>query len=179
MTYPFIQAVHYTKGRSNTKPHLVVIHTMETPESEGRASQVANWFAGKTAPQASAHYMIDDTKVLQSVLETDTAWAVDDWKLNTSSISLEHAGAASQTPAQWADTYSTTMLKLSATLAADIAKRNHIPVVRLSPADILAGKSGFCGHADITKAMNIKGGHSDPGTNFPWSTYIKQIQALS
>ena len=175
MTYPFLQAASYSKGRNNHAPRLIVIHTMETPESEGRAKQVAGWFAGKTAPQASAHYMVDDKQIVQSVLETDTAWAVDDWDLNQVSISIEHAGSASQTLAQWMDGYSKAELALSANLAADIAHRWRIPLVKLSSADILAGKAGFCGHADITIAKNIKGGHTDPGENFPWSEYLKLV----
>ena len=176
MTYPFIQAKHYTKGRGGHKPRLIVIHTMETPETESRAKQVASWFAGKTAPNASAHYMVDDKQVLQSVQEADTAWAVDDFTLNEESISIEHAGSASQTPAQWADAYSVAELKLSAKLAADIAKRNGIPIVKLTPNDVLDGKSGFVGHNDITIAKKISGGHTDPGKNFPWDQYINLIK---
>ena len=175
MTYPFYQAKNFTKGRSNHNPRLIIIHTMETPESAGRAKQVATWFNGKTAPQASAHYMVDDKQIVQSVLEADTAWACDDWELNQVSISIEHAGSASQTPAQWADAYSTAELSLSAKLSADIAKRWSIPLVKLTPDDILAGKAGFAGHLDITKAKKIAGGHTDPGVNFPWETYLKLI----
>jgi N-acetyl-anhydromuramyl-L-alanine amidase AmpD len=176
MTYPFYQAVNYTKGRGGHIPRLIVVHTMETPESEGRAKQVAGWFAGKTAPQASAHYMVDDKQVVQSVSEFDTAWAVDDFALNQQSVSIEHAGSASQSAAQWADPYSQAELKLSAALAAEIATRYRIPVVKLTPADILAGKAGICGHHDITIAKAIAGGHTDPGINFPWDAYLGLVK---
>jgi N-acetyl-anhydromuramyl-L-alanine amidase AmpD len=171
MSYPFYQAANYTKGRQGNVPNLIVIHTMESPESVGAAKQVANWFAGKTAPQASAHYMVDNDLIVQSVQEADTAWAVDDWHYNTVSISIEHAGSAKQTAQQWQDPYS------QAELAADIAKRWHIPAVKLSPEDILSGKSGFCGHVDITVAKKIAGGHTDPGSNFPWTQYLKLVGA--
>ena len=175
MNYPFVTAKHFTVGRNGVKPRLIVIHTMETPENRGRAHQVAVWFSGANAPQASAHYGVDDAEIYQMVKETDTAWAVDDWDLNQASISVEHAGSASQTPTQWTDTYSLSELALSARLTADIAHRNNIPVVKLTPADILAGKSGFCGHNDITIAKKIAGGHTDPGANFPWNAYLKQV----
>lgn len=177
MTYPFIQAKHYTAGRGGKTPKLIVIHTMETPQTEGRANQVALWFAGSNAPQASAHYMVDDKEIIQTVNEADTAWAVDEFDLNEESISIEHAGYAAQTPAVWADAYSTAELALSASLSADIAKRHGIPVVRLTPAQIVAGESGFCGHVDITDAFKIAGGHTDPGANFPWASYLKAVQA--
>lgn len=176
MTYPIIIAKHFTLGRGKHKPSLIVVHTMETPENRGRAHQVAAWFAGPTAPQASAHYMVDDAEIYISVKEEDTAWAVDDFELNQKSISIEHAGTAAQTPAEWADPYSVSELKLSATLAADIAKRWNIPVVKLTPQDILAGKSGICGHVDITLAKKIHGGHTDPGQFFPWDLYINLIK---
>ena len=177
MTYPFTPAVNFTKGRGGNKPHLIVVHTMETPESNGRAKQVALWFAGKTAPKASAHYMVDNTSVVQSVKDEDTAWAVDDFILNEQSISIEHAGAASQSAGQWTDKYSADELATSAKLAAELAKKYNIPVAKLTPADITAGKSGFCGHIDITLAKKIAGGHTDPGPNFPWDKYLGQIKS--
>ena len=168
MTYPFAQAKYYTVGRGGTVPRLIVIHTMETPETYGRARQVWRWFWGKTSPKASAHYMTDATTIEQSVKETDTAWAVGDYILNRASISIELSGEASQTKAQWADAYSQAELTLVAGLVKEIATRQRIPLVRLTPADILAGKSGLCGHIDITIAKKIKGGHTDPGAHFPW-----------
>jgi N-acetyl-anhydromuramyl-L-alanine amidase AmpD len=122
--------------------------------------------------------MVDDAEIFQSVREEDTAWAVDDFALNQASISIEHAGAASQTSQEWQDNYSKHELATSARLAADIAKRYGIPGVKLTPADILAGKAGFCGHADITIAKKIAGGHSDPGVHFPWDLYLKQVNAI-
>jgi len=179
MTYQFITAKHFSVGRGTHKPHIIVIHTMETPENRGRAHQVAVWFSGANAPQASAHYMVDDSEIYQTVKEENSAWAVDDWELNQQSISIEHAGTASQSLVQWQDDYSKSMLANSAKLAADICKRWSIPIVRLTPQDIIAGKSGFCGHNDITHAKKIAGGHTDPGPNFPWNAYLKLVQSHS
>ena len=67
MTYPFVQAKHFTAGRGGHTPRMIVIHTMETPETEGRAKQVAAWFAGSTAPEASAHYCVDDKDIITSI----------------------------------------------------------------------------------------------------------------
>lgn len=174
--YPFIQAKHYSPGRGGKTVKLIVLHTMETPQSEGRANQVALWFAGSSAPQASAHYMVDDKQIVQSVSEQDTAWAVDEYDLNQESISIEHAGYAAQTPAVWANAYSTAELALSASLTADIAKRYKIPAVKLTPEQIVAGQSGFCGHVDITNAFKIAGGHQDPGEQYPWDKYMALVK---
>ena len=176
MTYPLIQSKYYTPGRSGHKPTIIVIHTMETPETQGRAHQVAQWFAGSTAPQSSAHYMVDDKEVYLTVPEANTAWAVGDFGINLMSISIEHAGQAAQTPQQWADAYSNGELHVSAKLVSEIAKRWNIPLVKLTPQDILDGKSGLCGHVDITIAKKVPGGHTDPGHNFPWDAYINLIK---
>jgi N-acetyl-anhydromuramyl-L-alanine amidase AmpD len=97
--------------------------------------------------------------------------------LNQESISLEHAGYAAQTAAIWANPYSNAQLALSASLAADIAKRYSIPAVRLTPAQIVAGGTGFCGHNDITAAFKIAGGHTDPGIFFDWNDYLSMVKS--
>jgi len=176
MVYSFIQAKNFTKGRNNKIVRMVVLHTMETPESKGRALQVANWFAGSTAPQASAHYCVDDKEIIQSVKDEDTAWAVADFDLNQQSISIELAGSASQTVAQWNDTYSKSEMSHLVELSKELCKRYSIPAIHLTPAQILDGKSkGIAYHHDITIAKKIAGGHIDPGANFPLANFLKAI----
>ena len=177
INYPFLQAKYYTPGRSGKKVSWIFIHTMETPETPSRAKQVWQWFAGKTAPQASAHFMVDATSVEQSVRLTDTAWAVDDYDTNQRSVSIETAGEASQTPAQWADAYSKAELALEAKLTAQLCKNFNIPVRKATHADIQKGIPGIAGHWDVTIAKGIRGGHTDPGKNFPWATFIPLVQA--
>ena len=153
---------------------------METPESVGRAHEVAAWFAGETAPQASAHYCVDNTAVWQSVKESDTAWAVADEELNEETISVELAGQASQTPEEWADSYSKGELAGAEKLSALLGTEYGIPAIHLTPAQILDGKTaGFCYHADITRAKLIAGGHTDPGANFPLADFLAGVAGLN
>jgi hypothetical protein len=176
MTYPFIQAKHFTTGRGNHSPRIIVIHTMETPETEGRAKQVATWFAGATAPQASAHYCVDNKTIIQSVKDTDTAWAVDDFGLNQQSISIELAGTAGQNTAQWHDSYSKAEFAQLVSLVKALSVKYGIPANWLNSSMILDGKTkGFCGHHDITVAKKIAGGHSDPGVNFPMVEFLQAV----
>ncbi len=170
--YPFIQAAHFTTA-SRTKIDLVVIHTMEAPEKPKTAENVARWFAGKDAPQASAHYCLDSLDVIQCVLEKDVAWHAPG--ANNNGIGIEHAGYASQSALNWDDEYSEAMLVLSAKLTAEICTRYGIPVVRLSVADLKAKARGLCGHVDITNAFNGGKGHFDPGGNFPWAHYLDLV----
>ena len=176
MTIPFSQAKFYTKGRQGLRPNLIIWHTMETHQVPGKAKQIALWFAGKTSPEASAHYDVDNREIWQNVRELDTAWAVNDFGFNLRSINIELAGSAAQTIANWSDAYALEESHIAAKLAADIGLRWHIPAVKLSVAEILAGKAGHVGHADITLARHIYGGHTDPGRYFPWSNLMNQIK---
>jgi len=153
---------------------------METPETGGRAEQVAKWFAGETAPQASAHYCVDNTAIWQNVKDTDTAWAVAVEDYNQESISLELAGQASQTPAQWADTYSRGELAGAEKLSAELSVEHGIPPIHLTDKQILDGVTkGFCYHADISRAKAIAGGHTDPGVNFPLYNFLASVAGLN
>src|SRR3954447_10294902 len=113
LTIPFVQARNFTRGRSNAID-VLVIHTMESPEKPDTAESVANWFAGSTAPQASAHYCIDENSVVQCVRDEDVAWHVPG--ANHNGLGFEHAGRAAQGKRDWADEYSAKMLELSAGL---------------------------------------------------------------
>lgn len=60
----FTQARNYYPGR-RAPVRLVVLHTIEAPETEGRAEWCAQYFAGPNAPIASAHYCLTpETRVL-------------------------------------------------------------------------------------------------------------------
>ena len=167
---PFVKAKNFTRGRK-APIRLVVVHTTENTERSGTAGAVARWFAGSQAPQASAHYCIDNKETYQCVLEQDTAWAVG--VANPFSVSIELVGRAAQTAADWADAYSSAELLIAAERVARICKMWDVPVQRC--LDPKTG-SGICGHLDITQAWKVKGGHVDPGPNFPWDTFIEQVR---
>ncbi len=180
----FIEAKNFTRGRT-AAIRLLVVHTMENPEITKSARSVAGWF--KNQPRrgellngvvwggSSAHYNIDRDEIVRSVRDEDTAWHAN--AVNAYSIGLEHAGYAAQTAADWSDEYSRTMLRRSAALAARLCIQYDIPVVRLSVADLRAGKAGFCGHVDSTDAFGPTSGHRDPGTAFPWDWYLGEVGA--
>jgi len=176
MKIPFIKAKNFTKGRGGKKVKLIVIHTMESGEQPNKAKQVAQWFAGKTAPDASAHYCIDDKYIVSAVDEKDTAWACAQGDTNRTSISIELAGKASQTKTQWNDKYSAAMLALTANLVAELCIKYDIPVKKLTPNQVRTG-SGIIGHVDVTLGYRIHGGHTDPGKNFPWKDFIAMVES--
>lgn len=168
----FVQAKHFSRAQ-RTAIDLLVVHTMEAHEREGTAENVAAYFAGANAPQASAHYCIDSDSEVQCVRDEDVAWHASE--VNGKSIGLEHAGFAKQTPEDWADTFSTMMLLRSAKLAAALCLKYDIPVCRLTPEQVKAGRRGFCGHIDVNVAYGRPNGHWDPGPHFPWDDYLVMV----
>jgi N-acetyl-anhydromuramyl-L-alanine amidase AmpD len=171
---PLIRARNAGPARPEQRIDLVVIHTMEAPEKPGTAFAVATWFAGLNAPEASAHYCIDAYEIIQCVPEDVVAWAAP--RANRNGIHLEHAGYAGQSPGAWEDEYSKSVLQRSAELAADICQRHQIPIARLTVEQLRAGARGFCGHVDVTNALNDGKGHTDPGAGFPWERYLELVR---
>src|SRR5947199_10668133 len=97
-TIPFIQARNYTRGRS-VPIDVLVIHTMESPETPTTAESVANWFAGSTAPQASARYCIDSNSIVHCVKYSDVAWHPPGG--NHDALGFEPAGRVAEVAAAW------------------------------------------------------------------------------
>lgn len=172
-----LHARNFGPARDEGLIDWIVLHTMEAPERAGTALAVATWFAGPEAPQASAHFCVDSLETFQCVPLSQAAWAAPG--ANTRGVHIEHAGYASQTDPEWADEYSEAVLTRSAALAVQLARTYSVPLVRLFPADLVAGKRGFCGHVDVTNAFDHGKGHTDPGPRFPWDRYLAKIADLA
>lgn len=172
---PFVEATNYTRvpgGRTDVR--WVVIHTMEAAEHPGTAENVAAWFAsGKRAPEASAHYCVDNDSAVLCVPEEHVAWHAKGG--NRYGVGIELAGYAHQAPEDWADDFSDDMLDIAAKVAARTCKRWGIPVAYLGPDGVKDGMKGFCYHRDVTKAFNVVGGHYDPGSNFPIEDFLFRV----
>lgn len=172
--YPFVRAKNFTRADRKVID-LIVIHDMEAPEREKTAATVAAWFGSDNAPQASAHYCVDDKEIVQCVREEDVAWHAPG--ANHNGIGIEHAGYASQTANDWADEYSTAMLKRSAELVARLCLRWDIPVVFCPDAILkLPGARGITTHKAITDGLNGGKGHWDPGPNFPMTQFLDWVR---
>ena len=173
----FIQARNLTKCPSR-EITLLVIHDMEFPEKPTAAEDVAHFFAGPNAPQASAHYCVDNNSVVQCVRDHDIAWAAPG--ANHDGLHFELAGYASQTPGQWRDKFDNEMLDRLAHVMAHKAHRYHIPLHVVTPAGLKAGRSGITTHRYITDSGigGAAGTHQDPGPNFPLSNFIEHVRAV-
>jgi len=168
----FVQAKNYGKGRTSNI-NTIVIHTMEAAEKPDTAERVAQWFAGPSAPMASAHYCVDSDSVVQCVLELDTAFHAPG--ANQNGIGIAHAGYAKQTAEDWGDAYSQTMLRRSAELVAGICKRYGIPVRFIGVDELKAGTPGITTHHAVSLAFK-KSTHTDPGASFPMDEYLAMVE---
>jgi N-acetyl-anhydromuramyl-L-alanine amidase AmpD len=168
----FVQARNFTKGRSSSID-VLVIHTMENKETSDSAENIANWFAGASAPEASAHYCIDATSVVQCVRDDDVAWHAPG--ANHDGIGFEHAGMAKQTGRAWEDDFSRAMLERSAKLVAEKCAEYSIPPVWLYPDDLQAGRRGITSHDNVSKAFQ-RSTHWDPGEGFNIQRYLRMVR---
>ncbi len=174
ISYPFVQAAHYKPGRLEV-PRLIVCHDMEVIEKATAAEAVQAYFHRKDSREASTHLCADSNSVVRCVLDSDTAYGAKG--ANSIGLHIEHAGYARQTPAEWLDPFGIAMLGLSSIATASWCRTYSIPPVRLTPGQIRAGASGFCGHGDVTAAFPPGTGHTDPGPSFPWDYYLGLVRA--
>lgn len=161
---------HYYEGREKAL-RLIVIHTMEAPESPQTAENVAAYFASG-AVVASAHACVDQDSVVVCLPPTATAFAAPG--ANADGYQIEHAGYASQDGAGWADAESQSMLRLSAAHAREIALAAGIPLKHLTNAELAAGEAGFVGHNQVSEVYR-RSDHWDPGPQFPWAQYMSLV----
>ena len=174
MPFPFVESPNVTRtdGRAID---VVVIHTMEIAERGAAAEACARWFASPDS-EVSAHYCVDASEVIQCVREQDIAWHARGG--NTVSIGIELAGYAGQGPRGWDDDYSWSVLERAASLASDVCDRYDVPLRRLRPPDLVAGRRGLAGHVDVSRAYG-KSDHWDPGPAFPWSRFLRLMRLAS
>ena len=168
MPYAFIESPHRTEATGRAIG-VVVIHTMEITERDGAAELCARWFQNPES-EVSAHYCVDADTIVQCVREDDIAWHARGG--NATSIGIELAGYAGQRALGWSDAYSRAVVERAARLTADVCGRYGIPIRRLRAADLVAGKRGVTGHADVSAAFH-KSDHWDPGPDFPWSRFLR------
>ncbi|MDH6283236.1 N-acetylmuramoyl-L-alanine amidase [Prescottella agglutinans] len=84
-------------------------------------------------------------------------------------------GFARQSRNEWLS-YTGQINKLAEMLAF-YCRIYGIPPVKISAADLRAGRKGICGHAEISEAWH-EVDHTDPGPNFPWDVLVAKTAAL-
>src|SRR5262245_35812671 len=159
---------------------FLVIHNTEG--SEGNTSAEAGAQYDKTrSDSVSTHIFVDTDTALREVEDQDTAYG-SLYHGNSIGIQIEqcHAGVWDLNEPNYAKTFDN-----AAQVAAQLCIAHGIPAVHLTVAQTrdawyaAAGSrpKGIVGHVDVTNAFPEDGGdHTDPGTTFPWSTFIQRVQ---
>lgn len=170
--WPFIPARWFTKVDGVRKVRLIVIHCMESAETNRTAENVGAYLQTVTRP-ASAHIGVDSNSIVQYVKDNNVAYGAPG--VNKDGIHIELAGYAKQTTPEWLDPYGVLMIEKGANAAAQYCLKYDIPAVRLSLKDLKSGKKGIIGHWDATQTYKPNAGHTDPGTNFPWEWFLSRV----
>ena len=163
-------------------PSLGIVHDMEAPEGPLTAENCARYFAGPLAG-GSTHVVVDENSALRCVLDRmKSAGAkgapyrsrsVNDWGLQ-----VEHAGYARQSRAEWLDRSSTLTMEQGARVFGAWCDEYTIPPYRLTDDEIRAGMHGLVGHGDVSRALRVEHGHTDPGSGFPWDVYLEMVRSF-
>ncbi|MBV9772666.1 MAG: N-acetylmuramoyl-L-alanine amidase [Gemmatimonadetes bacterium] len=170
--WPVIRARDFTHVTEKRKVRVIVIHSMEAPESAKTAENVARYFQ-EPDYSSSAHLCIDSDSIVQCVYDNDVAFAAPG--ANHDGIQLELAGYASQTPQQWLDPYGILLLNNAANAAAQYCLKYDIPVRRLTNAQLGDGTSkGIVSHSQVSEVFR-KSDHMDPGKGFPWDHFLERV----
>ena len=164
--YPYVAAAH--NSGPQTKPITrLVVHDEEYPVSNHSAEDVAALFS-RPSSGGSAHLVFDSDGGVRCVPDNIIAWHAPP---NDGSLGAEHDGYARFSAQDWQTPGSQATLHVSALGFAYWAQHYGIPVKKITVADLLAGRRGFCGHVDVTNAYH-QSTHTDPGLHFPWDQFL-------
>jgi len=152
---------------SSRKGTRVIWVTVHTAEGIRKASDLKAFF--DRSQNSSAHAVADDTTLLDNLVPYgNAAWTLRNG--NAKSDNLELCGFASWSRAEWTNNHQ-GMLRNAAAWIRSRCQARGIPMVKLSPADVRAGKSGVIGHVDYSQGTG-DGTHWDPGPAFPWDVVM-------
>ncbi|SDR76142.1 peptidoglycan DD-metalloendopeptidase family protein [Corynebacterium timonense] len=160
----------FGKPRPTHQIKNIIIHvTVNAPGTP--AENVANY---QIRSQSGSYHELSDTTIKHLIENTDDwlTWSSGNYGNN---IGLHRSFVlwGTETRVQWLQ-YD-RMLREAAKRDAEWCRKYNIPPIKLSAADLRAGKKGFAGHLETGQAW---GGtdHVDPGIGFPWDVYLGYVR---
>lgn len=160
---PFLHALGDGGPRSSTQ--VVVIHA--TDNTAAASSEAA--YATRRPDRTSAHFYVDDDAAYRALPLDNIAFGCLPHG-NRISVQFELVGRS--------NAISDATMRRAAPLVAELCKAYGIPPAAVSSSAVRGGAKGICGHDTITLAFPEDGGdHTDPGSNFPWGTFIGYVKA--
>ena len=164
-------------GGSDNKPiNRIVIHCTVSPCVPGGARNVARMFR-TTTRAASAHYVVDPGETVQVVYDSVVAYHAPP---NQHALGVELCDMQGGPGSRWQDDNHEAMLKRAAPLVAALCLAYDVPIDKIGPSELRAGKRGICGHIDVSHAWG-QTSHIDPEATpgFPWASFMDQIRAAA
>lgn len=160
----------FGKPRPTHQIKNIIIHvTVNAPGTP--AENVAGY---QIRSQSGSYHELTDTTVKHLIENTDDwfTWSSGNYG-NDVGLHRSFVLRGTETRVQWLQ-YD-RMLREAAKRDAEWCRKYNIPPVKLSAADLRAGKKGFAGHLETGQAW---GGtdHVDPGTGFPWDIYLGYVR---
>lgn len=169
MAYAYIPARLH--GDDQDHVNRIVIHATVSPCVSGGARNVARYFQSQEAG-GSAHYVVDPGEIVQCVKDGTVAYHAPP---NTDTLGVELCDPQTGPASRWGDAAHVEMLARAAGLVRQLAAIHKVPLVRLTVADLKAGKRGICGHVDVSNAFKLSD-HGDPGSGFPWDDFLGLVR---
>jgi N-acetyl-anhydromuramyl-L-alanine amidase AmpD len=170
-TLPYLGPVAHSSGTGNLPIARIVIHCTVGTDG-GNANGTAAYFR-TAAAGGSAHYITDPGKAIQCARDNVVCWHAPP---NPHSLGIEmECSLANQGKGHWTLPNHVAMMRITAKLVAQKCIQYGVPIVRLSVADLRAGKHGICGHNEVSLAFG-QSTHWDPGPYFPWVAFIAMVQ---
>ena len=160
-------------GRSTPLPKkVVVIHTTEN--APGTPSRNIIDYQVRTQ-SGSYHRLVDSTgKITMANTDDWQTWSTGN-KGNDIALHVSCVAQAKMTREQWLA--QPKMLEGVARVIAHWSKKYGIPLVKLSRAELGAGKHGVAGHLEAQVWGNTT--HWDPGYHFPYDVVLKRAAEIN
>jgi len=166
-------AIHNSGRRPLSAVHLIVLHDMEVALYDEAAEAVGRYFESK-ASGGSTNYGVDNNSIQCYLQDSIIPWGAP--YANTAGLHIEQMGKASWTDAEWKKLAAGT-LDRTAWLIAQKSKKLGIPIRRLTDEQVKAGSKGVTTHRQCTRVFHVYGGHTDPGTGFPYDEILETARA--
>lgn len=157
-----------SSSRGGARRKWLAVHTAEGVRT---VPDLKNFF-NRADAQGSSHAGIDDHQIQEDGVDGWVPYDRAAWTLrngNEESDNVELCGFSSWSLAEWLK--HRNMLSFTGLWLRRRSRATGVPLVKLSPADVRAGRSGVIGHVDYTKGTG-DGTHWDPGPNFPWDVVM-------
>lgn len=159
-------------GRRNPATcQVVVVHTYECPRGDDVEERAAWQDRSRTG---SYNILVGTRRRLRANDDNYIPWAAFPTG-NRIGLHLCILAYAAESRNRWLE-YD-HQLTLAAEVAADWCTRYNIPPVKLTAAEVRAGKRGICGHGEISGAFH-ESDHTDPGPGFPWDVFIQKVKTI-